>query len=53
MLKIVLLVLAKNKVLLYYTCSERLGAPLTQAFAALIDKFILVHLFSRKVDILI
>lgn len=34
-LKSIILVLALNKKIVYYIDSKRLGAPLTQAFAAL------------------
>jgi len=42
----VILVLAKNNIIVYYIYSERLGAPLTQAFAVLTDRTFLIQFFS-------
>jgi len=42
----VILVLAKNNIIVYYIDSERLGAPLTQAFAVLTDRTFLIQFFS-------
>jgi hypothetical protein len=46
----VILVLAKNNIIVYYIDSERLGAPLTQAFAVLTDRtFLISVLFLIRV----